>query len=95
MDCIIESVVKQIDKVSKLVKTKQDFIHWLQYLKKAIFLVKIFLKNMMSLQKLTLEANCSILKYAFFKNQLRIKSVNGQKRKQNLSWQEIDSCFQK
>lgn len=99
MDCVIENVVTKMNTVGKLVKTKQDFIKWVQYLKKTIFLLKKYLKsddrNIKNYAKL--EANLSKLKYhyEYFKNQLRLKKVkqNQTGGTRNLVWVDVESCF--
>lgn len=99
MDCVIENVVRKLDNIGKLVKTEQDFLYWVQYLRKTIFLVKKYLKlenrNIQNYAKL--ESNVAHLKYyhQLFKNHLKTIRIKNRKNESSLIWQDVESCFKK
>lgn len=95
---IISTMMKKIERVSKLIKTKKEYCKWIGFLKKNIQIIKKFIKNKdESFKKYShVEYNLALLQN--YLNTFRIKSriqFNNCERtkRRNLIWQNIESCF--
>lgn len=90
IDSLLTKVLVKLEHVSRLVKTKTDICVWTKLIQKFIVLVQNCIKNKKKCIKncSKIESQLALLKY--YKQYLQqIKT----KRKRNLIWQDLESCF--
>lgn len=97
MDKLISRTVSKIEMVSRIIKTKEQFIKYINLLKKTISLAKKCIRNKLdcvtSFRKV--ESDLALLKHYHknFKVQLSKVVTRRGNSKKCLEWQDINSCF--
>jgi len=92
LDILSTETIKKVEQVSRIIKTKAEYLNFIMHIKKIILLIKkaIKCKNKENISNFSrIESNLCILKnyHINFKTK-----VNGFKNR-NLVWQDVDSCF--
>lgn len=95
-DFLSEKVLKKISELSRLIKTNDDYKKWVKFLNKHILLTKKFIRkgNGRKTNVSKLESNLALLRY--YKENFKVNcryNTTQCKKKPNLIWQDVESCF--
>lgn len=93
-DQLSNDLVSKIKRVSAIIKTKKQFVHWVKLLNSIICTIRKIIKNKVpGVNYLKIESNLAHLK--FYSDKFRnLKDRKTIRRNRNTKWEHLESCFE-